>query len=158
MGPTWVLSAPSGLHVVPMNLAIRDVTSEPRIIFELQAAPVMLQHWVLPNMKYHLIILQGHLTPWTQHLHGLEQNRRNSSVSAMELHLSCNKATIFYVIWSQELILGWGWGWVVVGGWGCQQVKWNTRCCLTHWWLRDVPLILIVLFWNTFRWFFFWWY
>ena len=24
MGPTWVLSAPGGLHVGPMNLAIRD--------------------------------------------------------------------------------------------------------------------------------------
>ena len=27
MGPTWVLSAPAGPHVDPMNLAIRDVTS-----------------------------------------------------------------------------------------------------------------------------------
>ena len=26
MGPTWVLSAPDGLHVGPMNLAIRDLT------------------------------------------------------------------------------------------------------------------------------------
>ena len=26
MGPTWVLSAPDGPHVCPMNLAIRDVT------------------------------------------------------------------------------------------------------------------------------------
>ena len=25
MGPTWVLSAPDGSHVVPMNLAIRDL-------------------------------------------------------------------------------------------------------------------------------------
>ena len=25
MGPTWVLSAPNGSHVVPMNLAIREV-------------------------------------------------------------------------------------------------------------------------------------
>ena len=25
MGPTWVLSAPGGLHVGPKNLAIRDV-------------------------------------------------------------------------------------------------------------------------------------
>ena len=24
MGPTWVLSAPDGAHVGPMNLAIRD--------------------------------------------------------------------------------------------------------------------------------------
>ena len=27
MGPTWVLSAPDGPHVGPMNLAIRDVTA-----------------------------------------------------------------------------------------------------------------------------------
>ena len=26
MGPTWVLSAPDGLHVGPMNLAIRDIS------------------------------------------------------------------------------------------------------------------------------------
>ena len=25
MGPTWVLSAPDGLHVGPMNLAIREI-------------------------------------------------------------------------------------------------------------------------------------
>ena len=25
MGPTWVLSSPDGPHVVPINLAIRDV-------------------------------------------------------------------------------------------------------------------------------------
>ena len=28
MGPTWVLSAPDGPHVGPMNLAVRDQTSE----------------------------------------------------------------------------------------------------------------------------------
>ena len=27
MGPTWVLSAPDGPHVGPMNLAIRDILS-----------------------------------------------------------------------------------------------------------------------------------
>ena len=27
MGPTWVLSAPDGPHVGPMNLAITDLTS-----------------------------------------------------------------------------------------------------------------------------------
>ena len=26
MGPTWVLSAPGGPHVGPMNLAIREIT------------------------------------------------------------------------------------------------------------------------------------
>ena len=30
MGPTWVLSAPDGPHVGPMNLAIRDATSKSR--------------------------------------------------------------------------------------------------------------------------------
>ena len=29
MGPTWVLSAPGGPHVGPMNLAIRVMLSEP---------------------------------------------------------------------------------------------------------------------------------
>ena len=28
MGPTWVLSAPDGPHVSPMNLAIRDCMTE----------------------------------------------------------------------------------------------------------------------------------
>ena len=28
MGPTWVLSAPNGPHVGPMNLAIREVMDE----------------------------------------------------------------------------------------------------------------------------------
>ena len=29
MGPTWVLSAPDGPHVVPMNLIIREMTVVP---------------------------------------------------------------------------------------------------------------------------------
>ena len=29
MGPTWVLSAPDGPHVGPMNLAIRDMVAQP---------------------------------------------------------------------------------------------------------------------------------
>ena len=33
MGPTWVLSAPDGPHVGPMNLAIRDTCSACRITF-----------------------------------------------------------------------------------------------------------------------------
>ena len=28
VGPTWVLSAPDGPHLGPMNIAIRDVVSE----------------------------------------------------------------------------------------------------------------------------------
>ena len=28
MGPTWVLSAPGGSHVGPMNLAIWDILSD----------------------------------------------------------------------------------------------------------------------------------
>ena len=35
MGPTWILSAPDGPHVGPMNLAIRDVCQN-------------LQHWLQP--------------------------------------------------------------------------------------------------------------
>ena len=30
MGPTWVLSAPDGPHVGPMNLAIRDIIAYTR--------------------------------------------------------------------------------------------------------------------------------
>ena len=32
MGPTWVLSAPGGPHVGPMNLAIRDILSGPQYV------------------------------------------------------------------------------------------------------------------------------
>ena len=35
MGPTWVLSAPDGPHVGPMNLAIRDASEMIRIGIEL---------------------------------------------------------------------------------------------------------------------------
>ena len=29
MGPTWVLSAPDGLHIGPMNLAMTESTAQP---------------------------------------------------------------------------------------------------------------------------------
>ena len=32
MGPTWVLSAPYGPHVGPMNLAIRDATAATNLV------------------------------------------------------------------------------------------------------------------------------
>ena len=32
MGPTWVLSAPDGPHVGPMNLAIRDCNGQAKIM------------------------------------------------------------------------------------------------------------------------------
>ena len=34
MGPTWVLLAPGGTHVGPMNLAIRDHSHNPRYCFQ----------------------------------------------------------------------------------------------------------------------------
>ena len=35
MGPTWVLSAPDGPHVGPMNLAIRVVSTAVKLILKL---------------------------------------------------------------------------------------------------------------------------
>ena len=37
MGPTWVLSAPAGPHVGPMNIAIRDVNIDTYTVAELSA-------------------------------------------------------------------------------------------------------------------------
>ena len=34
MGPTWVLSAPDGPHVGPMNLAIRDALFTPNVVVQ----------------------------------------------------------------------------------------------------------------------------
>ena len=48
MGPTWVLSAPDGPHVGPMNLAIRDCNAI--FIFLSQADTLfMSSHPVIPN-------------------------------------------------------------------------------------------------------------
>ena len=43
MGPTWVLSAPDEPHVGPMNLVIRDSTSEATLIDEL----IAIINWLL---------------------------------------------------------------------------------------------------------------
>ena len=50
MGPTWVLSAPDGLHVDPMNFAIRvHVLLAWIVIFRAQGA-VSIRKTVLPGM------------------------------------------------------------------------------------------------------------
>ena len=38
VGPTWVLSAPEGPHIGPMNLAIRDLTSIGNCIVKIRRA------------------------------------------------------------------------------------------------------------------------
>ena len=58
MGPTWVLSAPDGPHVGPMNLAIRVVFLE-----NLQDIPQIMHYvyWYLVPVDFTHII-QGYFT------------------------------------------------------------------------------------------------
>ena len=51
MGPTWVLPAPDGPHVGPMNLTIRDV----------------VQHSSIWHEGVHCGLLEGHV--WLTHIH-----------------------------------------------------------------------------------------
>ena len=59
MGPTWVLSAPGGPHVGPMNLAIRDLSSSriQQILDQptpMQALYSMLTVYITPLRHYSL--------------------------------------------------------------------------------------------------------
>ena len=50
MGPTWVLSAPGGSHVGPMNLAIRDISK--MLVFVCITGDYTLVTWVCKNSRY----------------------------------------------------------------------------------------------------------
>ena len=87
MGPTWVLSAPDGPHVGPMNVAIR----------------VYLSVWCMYiHMEYckrkHKSLAAG---ACQLYIDGLVQERRHSSASAMELRLSCTNPSICFCINNQ---------------------------------------------------------
>ena len=93
MGPTWVLSAPDGLHVGPMNLAIRVVTAEflwfsrfqvfggQTIIFRIadETPQALTELWVLRNehfdfpvdllFKLVLSLQMFDNTPWKRYPH-----------------------------------------------------------------------------------------
>ena len=58
MGPTWVLSAPDGPHVGPMNLAIRDLTDTPSIRGSKNKNIYMVILW----------LLFYHFSWWMKHL------------------------------------------------------------------------------------------
>ena len=75
MGPTWVLSAPGGPHVGPINLAIWDVicscragnwrTSIPSCCFHMYVFHFVIKY-PIGGFKEHSILLwlMGHLTGW----------------------------------------------------------------------------------------------
>ena len=54
MGPTWVLSAPDGPHICPMNLAIRNGACHPRGGNPLKDFCVMMGPRVYLQYKDHL--------------------------------------------------------------------------------------------------------
>ena len=53
MGPNWVLSAPEGPHVGPINLAIRDVDRNNRVINILTTSKHMVTRHGNPDSKVH---------------------------------------------------------------------------------------------------------
>ena len=56
MGPTWVLSAPGGPHICPINLAIRDNTEEWYLGDMAYMVPIMLTSR-LGSLRIHIIII-----------------------------------------------------------------------------------------------------
>ena len=57
MGPTWVLSAPDGPHVGPMNLAIWDPTSRPYgMSFMSTNSDYILSHFLYYYVQYRVIL------------------------------------------------------------------------------------------------------
>ena len=52
MGPTWVLSAPDGHHIVPMNLAIRGNTPRERVYIK-QTLELFWGSWILISSLSH---------------------------------------------------------------------------------------------------------
>ena len=100
MGPTWVLSAPDGPHVGPINLAIREFSRHQCYTYRgpnpciLVAADIQTNTLLTAEIKHHI--------------DGLVQGIRNSSALAMELRLSCTDASIcqrFYGCWWFFLIM-----------------------------------------------------
>ena len=71
-GPTWVLSAPGGPHVGPVNFAIRDY-------LQLYVTPTQVTQHTLGNIC-NSISASNQL-----HIDGLVQDCSNSSALAMEL-------------------------------------------------------------------------
>ena len=85
MGPTWVLSAPDGPHVGPMNLAIRGVTSltlwkQPWMIWTTDCInpwELIIHPYKNKTQRYHIYILWGicytctYAHPWLDAIRGM---------------------------------------------------------------------------------------
>ena len=74
MGPTWVLSAPDGSHVGPMNLAIRDMTIPVQFFSHLTSS----EHFAFPS-SYVASYTFGITSPIIQHFSNEEYYPRYSS-------------------------------------------------------------------------------
>ena len=68
MGPTWVLSAPGGPHVGPMNLAIRAVVGKTPASFAFTTLPSIMQglssNWFSPQLRKSRVRLTFVLNSW----------------------------------------------------------------------------------------------
>ena len=114
MGPTWILSAPDGPHVGPMNLAIREhIQQQDPVVMYICESPV--RPWSRYSGDPHglpVCISHGAGIPIPQHdtglgnwgnwkiYHGLVQDCSISSTLAMEILQSCIKLSI----WNNQCI------------------------------------------------------
>ena len=81
MGPTWVLSAPGGPHVGPMNLVIR-------VEYPMTHTHILV---LLCFVVIIALLLSGTCYVSTHHIHGFVQKRHNFFANALESLFSCTK-------------------------------------------------------------------
>ena len=89
MGPTWVLSAPDGPHVGPMNLAIRDSIADP--------SHCICQQRMYNLVKTHLYSLRS-VDFQTCHV-----NINSISIDFMSLHHNHEKLKLIQIMGSHEV-------------------------------------------------------
>ena len=99
IGSTWVLSAPDGPHVGPMNFAIRDMHVTAFL------APLPLLHSIIMNWNWYQLrgssntdgYIDG-LVQESRNSKALMQEIRNSSALAMEWRLFCTNPSIWPIV------------------------------------------------------------
>ena len=107
MGPTWVLSAPDGPHVGPMNFAIREFHCNMFLGFRLR---VIIWHWtgnkllsesMMSSLQMHICV--GQVLMCSIYINGLAQDCSNYIANALELLQHCTKPSI----WSIDISHPW---------------------------------------------------
>ena len=127
MGPTWVLSAPDGPHVGPMNLTIRVGASVSRDCLFLVPCTYRNMSWRLLKPELHIYIHIYDLTTKIHHWVDFVEwyfGRIDLTLEFVTCIFPLHNKFMLYVYWRSPSLLHWHWS-NTIAWWA--QCQWNNN-------------------------------